>query len=32
VRTTEVGWVTGEESPNRTASWAAIHATDLGIL
>ena len=32
MRTTEVGWVTGEESPNRTASRAAVHATDLGIL
>ena len=32
MRTTEVGWVTSEESPNRTASRAAVYATDLGIL
>jgi hypothetical protein len=27
----EVGWVTGEDSPNRTGSRFALHATDLGI-
>lgn len=26
-----VAWVTGEDSPNRTASRFAVHATDLGI-
>ena len=28
----QIGWVTGEDSPNRTGRRFGIHATDLGIL